>query len=81
MRTLDNHLAGVTANTPHPASYRPDLPLLLVAHTDDRYDEGFADGFDEGEEDGKEAGYRRGYGDGERDTESRIRRATEKPSA
>lgn len=26
--TLDNHLTGVTADQPHPESYRPDLPLL-----------------------------------------------------
>lgn len=49
-KTLDNHLAGVTADRPHPESYRPDLPLLFTdsadqdsADFDDGYDEGHAD--------------------------------------
>jgi flagellar biosynthesis/type III secretory pathway protein FliH len=27
-RTLATHLTGVTTDAPHPASYRPDLPLV-----------------------------------------------------
>lgn len=77
--TLDNHLTGVSATAPHPASYRPDLPLLLADHhgTDDRFDEGYDEGFD----DGDESGYHRGYVRGERDTTARIHRQTERPSA
>jgi hypothetical protein len=80
-RTLDNHLVGVTTNAPHPESYCPDLPLLLVENPHDRYDEGFTDGFDEGKEDGRTAGFESGYTQGKRDATARLRRQSEKPSA
>jgi hypothetical protein len=37
-RTLDNHLVGVTTNAPHPESYCPDLPLLLVENPQGKRD-------------------------------------------
>jgi hypothetical protein len=50
MLTLDNHLIGVTADRPHPDSYRPDFrsgrsvraDAVTEAH-DEGYDEGHAD--------------------------------------
>lgn len=50
MKTFDNHLTGVTANQPHPESYRPDLPLLCMGSEErsTKYDEGYDDGYDDG---------------------------------
>ena len=71
-RTLDNHLVGVTADAPHPESYRADLPLSReeAPVTRDAIDAAYDDGYD----DGKEYGLSVGYTKGERDTEARIRR-------
>lgn len=59
MRTLDNHLAGVTVDQPHPEGYRPDLPLST-----DETAEGEA----------YLAGYDEGYTAGDMAGEARIRR-------
>ena len=73
MRTLENHLTGVTLDRPHPDSYRPDLPLRGVLQLE-------ADGeeaTEEAREEGREAGYAEGYfngradGDGDRTAERR----------
>lgn len=53
-KTLDNHLVGVTADRPHPESYRPDLPLLFTA-SEDEDDGEFDDGYDAGHADAKRA--------------------------
>jgi hypothetical protein len=79
-RTIENHLAGVTTNAPHPESYRPDLPLLLgpaALFREDIYDRGYDDGYDDGKERGREVG----YAAGERDATAKLRRQSEKPSA
>jgi flagellar biosynthesis/type III secretory pathway protein FliH len=63
MLTLDTHLAGVTADHPHPASYRPDLPLRGEFQGD--ADEESA--ADEAREEGRESGYATGYAEGKED--------------
>lgn len=46
-KTLDTHLVGVTADRPHPESYRPEIPLNVVGEADliaEAHDEGYAEG-------------------------------------
>ena len=65
-RTLENHLAGVTADRPHPLSYRPDLPLNGAARSEDYhegYDAGYKEGSDDTERELNEDEYERGKTD------------------
>lgn len=89
MRTLDTHLVGVTADAPHPESYRPDLPLNNEPSDAYRqgYDTGHREGYNEGVAEEDEAVYARGheagYIEGERDGIAAERRrvaSTEKPA-
>lgn len=80
MHTLDNHLAGVTANAPHPASYRPDFPLLTTGPSIfavEQYHNGYDDGFQSGKRQGRTIGYDAGYSA----ASAGAQRKQERPSA
>lgn len=87
-RTLDNHLAGVSATAPHPESYRPDLPLLTNEESvfaEEEFDRGYDEGFDDGKKRGRAAGwtsgYETGYTEGDHAATERIRRQSESKGA
>ncbi len=67
MRTLENHLVGVTEDRPHPLSECAHLPFSHLPNADDaRYDEGF------------EAGHSEGFDEGNEDIEGQIDRAKDR---
>lgn len=70
MRTLDNHLTGVTLDRPHPDSYRPDFPL----RSELAIDPDLQDQLDEAREEGRDAGYEDGKQDANDDLNAARRK-------